>query len=191
MCPILDIRTYTDNLGDFHTYIHSYIVRERLRKTTGSAGNQVMWRAAPTTSGAMITAARVTMAAWLDNIAAGTSFTVRAGRSSCAPSCPRRSTPAGTSRGGESTSRRRLTPAGSARTSTRRPSTPRLRAGSPLESGVTQCRLRHVRLSEYGVPITPGQAEHLRTVFPDGVCDYVRRGVGRRRMKETWLSYGD
>jgi hypothetical protein len=27
-------------------------------------------------------------------------------------------------------------------------------------------------------------------VFPDGVCDYGRRGVGQRRMKDTWLSYG-
>ena len=188
--PILDIRTYTDNLGDFHTYIHSYIVRERLRETTGSAGNQVMWRAAPTTSGAMITAARVTMAAWLDNIAADESH--RSSRKKLLRAKPPEAVDACWNLAG-----RRINEPAEIDTSGKctnlypPAATPRLRAGSPLESGVIKCRLRQVRLSEYGVPITPGQAEHLRTVFPDGVCDYVRRGVGQRRMKETWLSYGD
>jgi hypothetical protein len=69
--------------------------------------------------------------------------------------------------------------------------TPRMRAGSPLGSEVIKCRLERVRISDYGVAFTPEQAERLRAVFPNGVCDYGERGVGQQRLKHTWLSYGD
>jgi Tannase-like family of unknown function (DUF6351) len=189
--PILDIRTYTDNLGDFHTYIHSYIVRERLRENAGSASNHVMWRAspAPASTGAMTAAARATMATWLDNIAADDSRhsrkrLVRAKPPGAVDACwtpagQRIDDPAEIEATGPCT---QLYPPASG---------PRLRAGSPLASDVIKCRLRRVRLSDYGVPFTPERAERLRTVFPEGVCDYGQRGVGQRRMKETWLSYGD
>jgi hypothetical protein len=188
--PILDIRTYTDNLGDFHTYIHSYIVRERLRETIGSAANQVMWRAAPTSSGAMTTAARVTMAAWLDNIAADDSR--QSSRKKLLRAKPLEAVDACWNLAGQRIDDPAEIDATGPCTQLYPPAaTPRLRAGSPLESAVIKCRLRRVRRSEYGVPFTAEQAERLRTVFPDGVCDYGERGVGQRRMKETWLSYGD
>jgi hypothetical protein len=187
--PILDIRTYTDNVVDIHTYIHSYVVRERLRENTGSASNQVMWRAAPTSSGPMTAQARVTMAQWLDNIAADDSrqssskTVLRAKPREAVDACwdpagQRIDDPAEIDATGPCT---QLYPPAS---------TPRMRAGAPLESAVIKCRLRRVRLSDYGVAFTPEQAERLRAVFPDGVCDYGERGVGQRRMKDTWLSYG-
>jgi Tannase-like family of unknown function (DUF6351) len=187
--PILDIRTYTDNLADFHTYIHSYVVRERLRENAGSASNQVMWRAAPASTAAMTAAARVTMATWLDNLAADESNhssskkLLRAKPTEAVDACwnpasQRIDDPAEIDATGPCT---QLYPPAA---------TPRLRAGSPLESGVIKCRLRRPRLSDYGVAFTPAQAERLQAVFPDGVCDYGKRGVGQRRMKETWLSYG-
>jgi Tannase-like family of unknown function (DUF6351) len=187
--PILDIRTYTDNVVDIHTYIHSYIVRERLRENTGSASNHVMWRAAGAGSTAMTSAARNTMATWLDNIAADDSRhpsrkrLVRAKPPEAIDGCwttagQRIDDPAEIDATGPCT---QLFPPAA---------TPRLRAGSPLESAVIKCRLRRVRLSHYGVAFTPEQAERLNAVFPDGVCDYGKRGVGQRRMKDTWQSYG-
>jgi hypothetical protein len=187
--PILDIRTYTDNVVDIHTYIHSYVVRERLRENAGSASNQVMWRAAPTSSGAMTAQARVTMAQWLDNIAADDSRhssskeVVRAKPPEAVDACwdpagQRIDDPAEIDATGPCT---RLYPPAS---------TPRMRAGAPLESAALKCRLKPVRASEYGVEFTADQAARLRAVFPDGVCNYRAPGVGQRRMKHTWLSYG-
>jgi hypothetical protein len=189
--PILDIRTYTDNLGDFHTYIHSYIVRERLRENAGSAENHVMWRASPATGGAMTAAARATMATWLDRIAVDDS---RDSQKKVARAKPPEAvdacwilTPTGVTRiddpaeiGATGPCTQAYPPA----------SGPRLRAGSPLASAVIKCRLQRVRLSDYGVAFTPEQEARLRALFPDGVCDYGKRGVGQRPMKETWLSYG-
>jgi len=190
--PILDARTYTDNVVDIHTYIHSYVVRERLRENTGSARNHVMWRAAPVaaSSGAMTTAARNTMAAWLDNIAADDSRhstskkLVRAKPPEAIDACwnpagERIDDPAEIDATGPCT---QLYPPGR---------TPRMRAGATLDSEVIKCRLERVRLSGYGVAFTPEQAERLRSVFPAGVCDYGERGVGQQRLKDTWLSYGD
>lgn len=187
--PILDIRTYTDNVVDIHTYIHSYVVRERLRENAGSASNQVMWRAAPTSSGAMTAQARVTMAQWLDNIAADDSRrssskeVVRAKPPEAVDACwdpagQRIDDPAEIDATGPCT---QLYPPAS---------TPRMRAGAPLESAALKCRLKPVRASEYGVEFTADQAARLRAVFPDGVCNYRAPGVGQRRMKHTWLSYG-
>ena len=68
--PILDLRPYSDNAVDIHTYIHSFIMRERLRQVLGSAANQVMWRAAGGGTAPMTAAARSLMADWLDAIEA-------------------------------------------------------------------------------------------------------------------------
>jgi Tannase-like family of unknown function (DUF6351) len=190
--PILDARSYTDNVVDIHTYIHSYVVRERLRENTGHAKNHVMWRAAPVaaSSGPMTAAARNTMATWLDNIVADDSRhskskkVVRAKPADAIDGCwttagVRIDDPAEIDATGPCT--QAFPPA----------STPRMRAGSPLGSEVIKCRLDRVRVSDYGVPFTPEQAERLRAVFPSGVCDYGERGVGQQRLKDTWLSYGD
>jgi hypothetical protein len=68
-------------------------------------------------------------------------------------------------------------------------STPRLRAGQPLDVLAIKCRLRPVDPADYGSP-TPQQEARLRAVFPDGVCDYSRPGIGQQPLQGTWLSYG-
>ena len=42
---------------------------------------------------------------------------------------------------------------------------------------------------EYPQPLTADQVRRLRAIFPQGVCDYSRRGVGQQLVKDTWLSY--
>ena len=29
----------------------------------------------------------------------------------------------------------------------------------------------------------------LKSIFPDGVCDWSRPGVNQRKLKDTWLGY--
>jgi hypothetical protein len=191
--PILDIRGYTDNLGDFHTYIHSYVVRERLRENAGSAKNQVMWRAAPAGPGnaAMTAAARNTMATWLDNIAADDSRHSSAFKKLLRAKPPEAVDACWTPAGLRIDEPAEIDATGQCTQLYPPASTPRMRAGSPLESEVIKCRLERVRISDYGVAFTPEQAERLRAVFPGGVCDYSERGAGQQRLKDTWLSYGD
>ena len=51
-----------------------------------------------------------------------------------------------------------------------------------------KCELKPLDRGDYAVPLTDSQLTSLRDVFPEGVCDYSRPGVGRR-TPDTWLSY--
>ncbi len=52
-------------------------------------------------------------------------------------------------------------------------------AGGPLAADILRCVLKPVRASDYAVRFTPGQMRRLKTVFPGGVCDFDRPGVGQ------------
>ncbi len=67
---------------------------------------------------------------------------------------------------------------------------PRLAAGQPLDLSVMKCRLAPIDFSAYRPTFTPAQQATLMAVFPDGICDYSRPGVGERAPRGTWLSYG-
>jgi hypothetical protein len=186
--PILDLRAYSDNLPDIHTYIHSFIMRERLRQVLGSADNQVMWRAAGGGTAPMTAAARSLMADWLDAIEADDSDrplsekVVAAKPATGVDACwtgagVRIDDPAEVNGTGPCTV---LYPPAS---------TPRLQAGAPLDSMALKCQLRPVVLSDYPA-LTPTQEAKLHAVFPDGVCDYTQPGVGQQPVQGTWLSFG-
>jgi uncharacterized tannase-like protein DUF6351 len=189
--PILDVRSYTDFPGvDIHTYIHSYVVRERLRRATGSAANHVMWRAAPAgaSSGPMSAAARETMAAWLDAIEDDDSR--RSKRSKIVRNKPTEAVDACW----DATGTRIDDPAeiGATGPCTQLyppASTPRLRAGARLDSMAIKCRLRKIDPADYPA-LTADQLAKLKAIFPTGVCDWSRPGVGQQRLKGTWLEFG-
>ncbi len=65
---------------------------------------------------------------------------------------------------------------------------PRIVAGGPLASDVITCRLTDPRRADYP-GITRAQWRRLTSVFPKGVCDYGRRGVGERSMAGTWAFF--
>jgi hypothetical protein len=56
---------------------------------------------------------------------------------------------------------------------------PRIAAGEPLREDVLKCGLKPLVPSEYPQPLTADQARRLSAIFPQGVCDYSRRGVGK------------
>jgi len=66
--------------------------------------------------------------------------------------------------------------------------TPRIASGAPLTDDVLKCQLKPLDPKEYGQSLTADQIERLKRVFPDGVCDYSKPGVGQQPEK-TWLSY--
>lgn len=67
---------------------------------------------------------------------------------------------------------------------------PRTAAGAPLANHRIKCRLTPVNAKRYGVPITSAQGTRLKRIFPDGVCNWNRRGVGQVPVARTWIDYG-
>lgn len=61
-------------------------------------------------------------------------------------------------------------------------------AGGPLASNVLKCQLRAVDPAEYRGRLDAGQIERLRTIFPGGVCDWSKPGVGQQDVT-PWPSF--
>lgn len=71
---------------------------------------------------------------------------------------------------------------------------PRTVAGAPRSNDVLKCELRSVRDAVddgvYEVELTDAQVGNLESIFPDGVCDWSKPGVGRVPLGDPWQSYG-
>jgi hypothetical protein len=68
-------------------------------------------------------------------------------------------------------------------------SLPRMVAGMPIDSLVAKCQLAPISASDYGSP-SPAQLTRLQQIFPNGVCDYSKPGVGEQGLSGTWQSFG-
>ncbi len=191
--PVIDQRTYLDtagSFGDIHTAEMSYIMRQRLIESNGTAGNQVIIENAPT--GPQSAAAAVyelgAMDRWLTAIAADGSRHGQAAKviankpADLGDGCYLES--------GERILERLTYPSGG-RCGALYPigANPRLAAGAKLSMRVLKCRLAPVDFRDYPVSFTAEQRTRLRATFPHGVCDYSRPGVGQQRPRGTWLSY--
>ena len=65
---------------------------------------------------------------------------------------------------------------------------PRLVAGAPLVDDITKCQLKPLDASDYTVPIPQDQWARLGRIFPEGVCDWTRPGVGQEPQTDVWLT---
>jgi Tannase-like family of unknown function (DUF6351) len=68
--------------------------------------------------------------------------------------------------------------------------TPRTVAGDAISTDTNKCQLRPLsRSDDYGpIPFTDAQWAQLQTIFPDGVCDYSKPGVGQQKTI-PWQTY--
>jgi hypothetical protein len=183
MIPIIDVRPYTDGDDDVHDIVASHITRARLIAANGHAGNQVFRTYAPGTP--IQPAQRYVLDAmdeWLSNIARDTAparspldRVVRNKPSNLVDTCYLSTLEPIT----DPSRCQALFPVAS---------NPRLVAGSPLTQDRLKCELKPVDRADYKSPLTDAQLASLREVFPGGVCDYSRPGVGKR-TPQTWLSY--
>jgi hypothetical protein len=62
-------------------------------------------------------------------------------------------------------------------------------AGAPIELDVIKCRLKRIDMADYKVPFTAEQRARLAAIFPNGVCDWSKRGVAQVRAV-PWASFG-
>ncbi|MGC2523703.1 MAG: DUF6351 family protein, partial [Stellaceae bacterium] len=65
-------------------------------------------------------------------------------------------------------------------------STPRMVAGEPLENNVLKCRLMPIDRHSYKLAFTASEAAQLKSIFPQGVCDYSEPGVEQQPTDGTW-----
>jgi hypothetical protein len=68
--------------------------------------------------------------------------------------------------------------------------TPRQGADGPLAEDVMKCQLKPMNKADYPVTFTDEQWDQLQQAFPDGVCDFTKRGVSQRGAV-PWLTYQD
>jgi hypothetical protein len=60
-------------------------------------------------------------------------------------------------------------------------SSPRQVAGGSLSENILKCRLKPLNSADYApIVFTPTQWARLQAAFPEGVCDWDKRGVGQR-----------
>ncbi|WP_103355797.1 DUF6351 family protein [Amycolatopsis sp. CA-128772] len=191
--PIIDQRTDLDLAGfgnDIHTTEWSYVLRQRLLRANGTAGNQIIIEnhATPAEAAAASAYELDAMDRWLTAIDADRSHRSRQQKvlanrpgdlgDGCYLSAASRIT-------------EKLTYPASGQCGARYPvaANTRLVAGERLTLDVLKCRLKPLDFRDYPVTFTAADRQRLRAAFPGGVCDYSRPGVGQRAPIGTWLSY--
>jgi len=182
--PIIMSRTYNDARGDIHDRQRDFVVRARLQKANGRVDNTVIWIAA---SAAPIAASLDTMNQWLDAIVADPAHlspdkVVKHKPADAVDTC------------WDASGTKIVEPASfdaQNKCNALYPvhSEPRLVAGSPLTNDVMKCQLKPVNFADYKVSFTEAQKSKLKAVFPSGVCDFSKPGVGQVPIKGTYQRY--
>jgi len=66
---------------------------------------------------------------------------------------------------------------------------PELVAGAPIALDIIKCKLKPIDPRDYAVPLSGEQRARLHAIFPDGVCNWSKRGV--EQVKSVpWASFG-
>lgn len=200
--PIADVRSYTDDLADVHDSFRSLSIRARLSTANGTAANlailvlprpELLPLAAATEppepdGGSVVDVWKDTvrnMDHWLDNIVADRGIggiADRIGRNR-----PQALRDGCWSVGGQRIEETRIYNAtGICNQLYRAYADPRVAAGAPLADDILKCSLKPMDARGYLNPLTDEQMKRLTNVFPTGVCDYTRPGVGQRITTGTW-----
>ncbi len=191
--PIIDERSYLDDVGNFHQSFYSFATRERLRRDNGNSNNYVLQRHGRDFSNAAKNLEL--MNEWLDNLALDDSGGASAER--VARDKPSELVDGCWDGDGNFIAEDsrfdmdRLYDNTEGRCNALYPphTGPRLIAGGPLTNDVLKCQLKPVDPADYRVVFTDAEMERLRRIFPAGVCDWSKPGVGQT-VNRTWLSFG-
>jgi hypothetical protein len=194
--PIIDVRAYMDDSGDFHDSFRSFATRARLLASNGTAKNQVILMAPATELESALRDSKspyrqiavkavLQMDQWLDAISRDGSTSPVSEKiaknkpadliDACWSSAGEKIAEPGTF---EATGRcNRLYPIHA---------DPRIAAGAPLSDDVLKCALKPLSVNDYGQRLSADQTSRLKIVFPQGVCDWSRAGVDQQVTRATW-----
>jgi hypothetical protein len=185
LIPLVDITgIYNDDAGYHYQWFH-FATRERMVQANGDADNHVMWR-----GNVPYPSAWNMFIAWVEAVSSDSS------RGSAHDKVVRNK-PANAVDGCWASATEFIAEPqtfGSAPDSTcntRFPSYafPRFAAGGPLAADNLKCRLEPVHRRDYAVSFADAEFERLKRIFPDGVCDWARKGVSQTQVV-PWASFG-
>jgi hypothetical protein len=186
--PIIHFRAYSDNRSDIHSRERDLTIRARLQKANGRTDNQVIWVSGAQNGGPNLAPLVLdAMTKWLDNLAAdpaplSTDKVVR--------HKPPEAVDAYWDASG-----RKIAEVASWDNETAFNKVypvhlePRLAAGAPPANDVIKCTLKPVNSADYKVAFTPEQQARLKRIFPTGVCDYAKPGVGQVALRGVYQKY--
>jgi hypothetical protein len=66
---------------------------------------------------------------------------------------------------------------------------PRNIAGGPITEDIFKCQLKPIEPKDYKAAPSAEELVQLQKIFPSGVCDYAKPGIGQGTKVLTWLSY--
>jgi Tannase-like family of unknown function (DUF6351) len=194
--PIIDVRPYMDDSGDFHDSFRSFSTRARLLAANGTASNQIMLMAPRTDLSSalldpkapyrqIVVQAVLQMDKWLDAISQDTSSaqpSVKIARNKPLDLVDACWSDAGEKIADPETFGRN----GRCRQMYPIHADPRIAAGAPLSDDVLKCALKPLSVNDYGRALSAGQRRRLKIIFPQGVCDWSRPGVGQHVSGAVW-----
>jgi Tannase-like family of unknown function (DUF6351) len=197
--PIIDLRSYVDTpyadgSVDVHNSYHSGVNRARLIAINGNANNQIIVTAQTLgtlsldtgTLGSPLAVAAATMLDaldhWLANIAADTLPGTQAEKVA-------RNKPSDAVDACYTLSLQKITDAAQCAQMFPYFKDPRLVAGASAIDDVFKCALKPVDPADYNPALNAAQLATVRSVFPTGVCDFTKPGIGKVPLANTWLSY--
>ena len=195
--PIVLTNVYTDALGDIHDRQRAFSIRERLTTAAGAQPQNVVIFTVPgsgnlgaTLTGAVgDTSATVTLLdQWLTAAAATDGDGTSAER--LARSRPAAAVDTCVLADGQKVTGDGIYEAANACTEQYPVAADARRiAGAPLRDDILKCSTKPIDATLFSQPVTTEQLDQLRSVFPEGVCDWSAPGVGQVPLEGTWLAF--
>jgi hypothetical protein len=179
--PIVDLRIYTDLLGDIHDRVRTSSTRDRLIRANGHADNHAAIIGTVDASAQLGVTALLAIDAWLVALAAADQTDLPAAVVATRPPWL--------------TDLCLLAPntdptPGACEVELPVHGTPRMVAGAPRVNDTLKCTLKPIDLDDYTVTFTDVELARLEQAFPDGVCDWDAPGVEQVPALGTWQSFG-
>ena len=190
--PILHTRSYTDAAGDIHDRHRDLTIRARLERANGRSDNQVIWvgPAVARNQPRVVDLAALSLDAmtrWLDRLTADPAplSTAKVVRHKPAEAVDAYFDATGKKIAEKATfdgasGFNRMYPVHGE---------PRLVAGAPLTNDILKCQLKPIHFAEYKVQFSEAQKQRMAAIFPSGVCDFSKPGVGQVPLKGTYRRY--
>jgi hypothetical protein len=175
--------------GIAHDYAHTLWIRDRLDRAHGNHNNQVLWFGPEPLIGDLSwpTEAFKEMSRWLTAVKADSS--ARPVAAKIVADKPADLTDRCAVYGGVHTAP--LDGVCLPEKAKTHYGTPREVSGGLKYNDVLKCQLRAVRASDYGVVgLSADQLTRIKKLFPHGVCDWAKPGVGQQPV-HAWQTYQD
>jgi hypothetical protein len=183
--PVFDMGSYNDTSG-YHYQWYRFAIRERLRQSNGDVGNHVMWRG----SNVPFNKAWQLLNMWVAGVKADQSNISQHEKvlrrrpaplvDGCWPN-PTTFVPEPQTLSSE--------PNTTCNTAFPSWTNPRFVAGGPIQANILKCQLKPIDPADYTVTFTASELARLNSIFPTGVCDWSKPGLGQTGTV-PWPSFG-